>query len=198
MIRFRFYDLFLFPVRHLLEKDDWARNKAIRFIIEKNNIRRKSCRFLPIDTEITYSFCFTWRNHKFIELKVTSKTTTKTLFQEERLNILWRSPAWLVGPGWRGSVWWPTSCPTDQRNQGERLKMREKYNDAFECRRFFSQSGHAEAGQHPRGGDLLGAAQGRLHQIRSVRQSSNIQKLRYSYKTTPLTFFCNIYKAFSL
>ncbi len=53
--------------------------------------------------------------------------------------------------------------------------MREKYNDALQCRRFFSQSGHAEAGQHPRGGDLLGAAQGRLYQIRPVRQSSNIQ-----------------------
>ncbi len=56
-----------------------------------------------------------------------------------------------------------------------KLKNAGKYNDAFDCRRFFSQSGHAEAGQHPRGGDLLGAAQGRLHQIRSVRQSSNIQ-----------------------
>ncbi len=99
----------------------------------------------------------------------------QNIFQEERLNTLWRSPAWLVGPGWRGNVWWPTSCPTDRRNQGEKLKMREKYNDVYECRRFFPQSGHAEAGQHPRGGDLLGAAQGRLHQIRSVRQSSNIQ-----------------------
>jgi hypothetical protein len=54
MIQLRFYDLFLFPVRHLSAQDDWVRDKAIRVMREKNNLRKNSCRFLPIDTEITY------------------------------------------------------------------------------------------------------------------------------------------------
>ena len=72
-------------------------------------------------------------------------------------------------------------------------------DDEYECRRFLVEGGDAEGGQHPRGGDLLGATQGRFHQIRSLRQR-NIQIFKPPpiITTYSIATFFNLYALFKL